>query len=120
MICIAVAAAAVSVFLVGRADAGEKGSLAIVEVNGREVKRVALGEGQKKRTFEVDGVDGHSVFEVEDGRIRMVSSACRDKLCVGVGPIDSGGRAIVCLPNRVVIRVTGVSRGAGGVDGVTE
>lgn len=114
------AAAAASMFLVSRANAGEKGSLAIVEVNGRETMRIALGDGQAERTFRVRGMSGPSTFEVVGGRVRMVKSACRDKLCIGVGLIDVPGRAIVCLPNRVTIRVTGRRGGNGGVDSVTE
>ena len=82
--------------------------------------RVALGAGQARRDFTVAGVQGRSTFQVSDGRIRMVRSACRDKICVGVGWIDTPGRSIVCLPNRIVIRVTGKRGGGGKVDSVTE
>jgi len=113
------AAAAASMFLVSRATAHEKGSLAVVEVNGREVRRITLGSDQSARTITVEGWNGPSTLEVKEGRVRMVKSACRDKLCVGVGWIDSGGRSIVCLPNRVVIKVTG-TRKSGKIDTVTE
>ncbi len=113
------ALAVISLVLVSRASAGEKGSIAVIEVNGKSVMRIALGKNQSSRRFEVRGVSGISTVEVKDGRVRMVESACRDKLCVGVGWIDSRGREIVCLPNRVVLRVTG-RRGGGEVDSVTE
>ena len=119
MVVLVVAVAAVSMVLVARASAGKKGSLAVVEVNGREVRRVALGAGQASRALTVDGWQGPSTFEIEDGRVRMTASDCRDKVCVGMGWIDTPGRSIVCLPNRVVIRVTG-GRKAGNVDTVTE
>jgi hypothetical protein len=112
-------AAAASMLIVSRATAGEKGSLAIVEVNGKEVRRVTLGSGQPARTITVKGWNGPSTFEVKEGRVRMVKSTCRDKICIGVGWIDTGGRSIVCLPNRVVIRVTG-KRTSGKIDTVTE
>jgi len=120
LVVLMVVAAAASMVLVSQANASEKGSLAIVEVNGREVMRVALGAGQASRDFTVKGVQGPSTFNVADGRVRMVRSDCRDKICVGVGWIDSPGRSIVCLPNRVVIRVTGKRGGGGKVDSVTE
>jgi hypothetical protein len=119
VVLLVLAAAGASMVLVSRANAGEKGSLAVVEVNGREVRRVTLGSGQAARTITVKGWQGPSTFEVKDGRVRMVKSACRDKICVGVGWIDSGGRSIICLPNRVVIRVTG-KRKTGKIDTVTE
>ena len=120
LVVLMVVAAAASMVLVSRANAGEKGSLAVVEVNGKEVMRVALGAGQASRDFTVKGVQGKSTFNVVDGKVRMVRSACRDKICVGVGWIDSPGKSIVCLPNRVVIRVTGKRGGGGKVDSVTE
>ncbi|MHB8895152.1 MAG: NusG domain II-containing protein [Candidatus Geothermincolia bacterium] len=120
LVVLFVAAAAVSLFLVSRANAGEKGTLAIIEVNGKEVKRIAIGEGQPARKFVVRGVDGTSTVVVKDGRIRMVQSHCRDKICVGVGWLDSRGKEIICLPNRVVVRVTGKRGGNGKVDTVTE
>lgn len=119
IVVLVAAAAAASMVVVARAGAGEKGSLAVVEVNGREVCRVTLGAGQARRAVSVDGWQGPSTFEIEDGRIRMIGSDCRDKVCVGMGWIDTPGRSIVCLPNRVVIRVTG-GRKAGNVDTVTE
>jgi hypothetical protein len=106
-------------FLVTRATAGEKGSLAVIEVNGREVRRVTLGANQPARTITVEGWNGPSTFEVKEGRVRMVRSTCRDKICIGVGWIDTNGRSIVCLPNRVVIRVTGTQK-SGKTDTVTE
>ena len=112
-------AAGGSIMFVSRANAGEKGSLAVIEVNGREVRRVTLGSGQAARTITVNGWQGPSTFEVKDGRVRMVESACRDKICIGVGWIDSDGQSIICLPNRVVIRITG-KRKSGKVDTVTE
>ena len=94
--------------------------MAVIEVNGKEVMRFAIGAGQASRDFTVKGIQGKRTFKISDGRVRMVRSACRDRICVGVGWIDSPGRSIVCLPNRVVIRVTGKRGGGGKVDSVTE
>jgi hypothetical protein len=119
LVVLILVAAAASMVLVARATAGEKGSLAIVEVNGNEVRRITLGSDQPAKTITVKGWNGPSTFEVEAGRVRMVRSSCRDKICIGVGWIDTAGRSIVCLPNRVVIRITG-SRKSGKIDTVTE
>lgn len=117
MVALAVAAGLASLFLITTASANDRGTMAVVQVNGRTVKRVTLSEGQPARSFTVRGSRGDSRFEVEDGRVRMVSSACRDKVCVGFGWVGDAGRSIVCLPNRTVIRVTG---GPARVDSVTE
>lgn len=117
IVVLAVAAGVLSLAFVSGAGSGDRGTMAVVEVNGRVVNRVTLAPGQKARRFTVDGWQGASTFEVEDGTVRMVESACRDKICVGLGRVGTAGRSVVCLPNRVVIRVTG---GTGRVDSVTE
>jgi hypothetical protein len=119
LVVLIAALAAVSLVMVTRADAKVRGSVAVVEVNGKVVRRITLGEGQATRRFTVEGLQGPSTFEVDDGRVRMVSSDCRDKVCIGMGWTETSGRSIVCLPNRVIIRITG-GRDPGKVDTVTE
>jgi len=95
----------------GRAARGSASEV-VVEVNGREVMRVSLGEGDGE--YEVEGFRGPSRFRVESGGVRMVDSDCPDKLCVGMGQVSRTGQAVVCLPNRVTLRL----EGSGGVDAV--
>lgn len=119
VVVLVVAAAVASMMMLTRARAGEKGSLAVVEVNGRQVKQYVLSSGQPARRFTVSGWNGPSTFEIKDGRVHMLASDCRDKICIGEGWADSPGDAIICLPNRVVIRVAG-SRSSGKTDTVTQ
>ena len=35
----------------------------------------------------------------------MESADCPDQICVKQKPVDESGRDIVCLPNKVVVRV---------------
>ncbi len=84
----------------------------VVEVNGAEVMRVPLDAGPAE--YQVEGFQGASRFRVEGGEVWMVDSACPDKLCVGMGRARKPGQAIVCLPNRVTLRL----EGEGGVDAV--
>ena len=119
LVALVIAASIASMVPVSRASAGEKGSLAIIEVNGEEVRRLELGDNQGYRTLKVQGAQGASTVVVEYGTVWMAESACRDKLCVGMGRIDSTGQSIVCLPNRVVIRITGGGKPR-DVDAITE
>lgn len=117
VVALAIAAGMTSLAFVSGAGASDRGTMAVVEVNGRVASRVTLAEGQPSRRFTVPGWQGPCTFEVEDGGVRMISSTCRDKICVGTGRVSTAGRSIVCLPNRVVVRVTG---GRGKIDSVTE
>ena len=42
---------------------------------------------------------------VKDGKVYVEHSDCKEQLCVHQTPITKDGGSIVCLPNRVVIRV---------------
>lgn len=57
------------------------------------------------RTFYVDG-EYRNVISVKDGRVAIVESNCPGTDCVHTGWISAAGRSIVCLPNRVEVRIT--------------
>jgi len=46
---------------------------------------------------------------VQDGRAAITGSDCPGQDCVHSGWISSAGRSIVCLPNRVELRIAGAS-----------
>lgn len=47
----------------------------------------------------------HNVIEVKNGKIHFKESNCPDKVCVRSGYASKGRPALVCLPNRVVIKL---------------
>lgn len=55
-----------------------------------------------------------NVVTIRDGKVWMASSTCPGEDCVHAGPISAPGRSIVCLPNRVEVRLVG--GGSGSVD----
>ncbi|MDR2202213.1 MAG: NusG domain II-containing protein [Clostridiales bacterium] len=68
------------------------------------------------RDREID-VGGLLTVVIKDGAVRVTEAACPDKLCIHQGAVRHAGRAIVCAPNGIVIRVTGGS--GGGSDAVS-
>ncbi len=50
-----------------------------------------------------DGIDMQIV--ISNGKVYVAHSDCKEQLCVHQTPITKDGGSIVCLPNRVVIRV---------------
>ena len=60
---------------------------------------------KRNRTLTVAGRLGPSVIEVRDGRVRFVSSPCRNKLCVRSGWLGRGGEFAACLPNGISLVV---------------
>ena len=55
---------------------------------------------------EIDG-DYHNVIEIRNGKVAVTASDCPGEDCVHSGWIGLVGRSIICLPNRVEIRITG-------------
>jgi len=49
----------------------------------------------------------YNILVIEDGEASVTEASCPDKLCVRQGKIRFDGQSIVCLPNRLVIEVTG-------------
>lgn len=52
-------------------------------------------------------INGGNTCEIKDGKARMISADCPDKLCVHSREISDTGESIVCLPNHVILKITG-------------
>ena len=96
-----VAVIAVSVMLCFLPFSQDSAAKAQIYLNGELIKTVSLDENQK---FKVEG-QYSSTIAVKDGAISFTDSNCPGQDCVHSGSIDGSGRSLVCLPNRVEIRV---------------
>jgi len=83
------------------------GQQATVLVDNREVKTLLLEPSGEKREITVQGLRGESVIRVDGSYISFIASACPDKLCIKMGAKSRPGEVLVCLPNRVVVRIEG-------------
>lgn len=57
----------------------------------------------KDCTFDINGTN---TIVIKNGAVRMENADCPDKLCVKQGNIYDSSKDIVCLPNKVVIKVS--------------
>ena len=80
----------------------EEGSTVIVSVNGDDKCEYSLSQNGE---YSLNG--GTNVIVIEDGAVYMKSADCPDRLCVHQGKKSMNGERIVCLPNRVEVRVEG-------------
>ena len=94
---LAVSAVLFAVFYGGR-SAGETFE---ITVNGK-----LYGAYRLDKDAEID-VDGHCTVQVKDGAVSVISADCPGKDCVHHKPISKSGERIICLPNGIVIRITG-------------
>jgi len=62
------------------------------------------------RTVRIPGPLGDTVVQLGEGSARVLSSPCREKICVRAGAIARPGQWVACLPNRVFLEIRGRSR----------
>ena len=77
---------------------------------GALVQTIRLTGQTKKKTVAIDG-DYHLEIQVDSGGVCVVHSDCPGQDCVHTGRITRSGQSIVCLPEQVVVQLTG---GGGG------
>ena len=58
-------------------------------------------------TLEVEGPYGTTVIEILNETVRVVDSPGRRKICVRQGKIAHSGAWLICLPNKVFIKIVG-------------
>lgn len=75
-----------------------------ITVSGKEYGVYSLDEDQ------VIKIGDTNVCEIKDNKVTMISAECPDQLCIHQGPIRLQGETIVCLPNKVVLEVTGIKQ----------
>lgn len=83
----------------------EEGSVVKVYQDGELIQEISLNTDKE---FVIEG-EYENVVTVKDGKAAITKSDCPGTDCVHSGWIHEAGRSIVCLPNRVELRVEGVS-----------
>lgn len=106
------AALAMLIFFV-TGQTGDGPRVARVYADGALIREMPL---DRDGDYTVDGAYRNRV-EVREGRVAITESTCPGEDCVHSGWISRPGRSVVCLPNRVEVRVEGAA-GAGDVDAV--
>lgn len=92
--------------LVGRNAAAQR-KTAVIEVDGREYARYAMDA--LDRPVQVD-VNGHNTVEIARDYACVVSADCPNQLDVRQGKIHTSGQIIVCLPNKMTVRIEGEAK----------
>lgn len=80
----------------------------VVLIDGEEIDRIPLEPNMEPREIRIDAGDGnYNILHVDYEDVRIVDASCRDSLCIKQGSIEYPGQSIVCLPNKVVIKIIG-------------
>lgn len=84
---------------------GAKGSYVKVSIDGKEATSFPLSEDLE---YVIEGyAGGVNTLVIKEGCAFLKDTSCPDHLCEKMGKISRKGQSVICLPNRVVIEVTG-------------
>lgn len=78
------------------------GKTAEIYSNNKLIKTVSLNKDDE---FTIKNGDNYNIIRVRNGKISVCESDCENQICVKQGEIDNSLLPIVCVPNRLVIRV---------------
>ena len=92
------------------AKTGKK--MVVIEVNGAPYATYRLEQISKPKTLQIQTAQGSQEIEITKEKVKIINSTCKDGLCLG--EIETPGSMLVCLPNRIIVRM----ETDGEVDGV--
>ncbi len=81
-----------------------EGASVLVTVDGKVYGEYPLDTDAEIR---IGDQDAYNLLVINDGKTQIAEASCPDKLCVNQGKICFDGQSIICLPNKVVVEVTG-------------
>ena len=88
-----------------RGGTPKTGPVLEVRVDGELVQSYPLDRETDVVLQGVNGGTNH--LHIADGQAWLSEASCPDKVCVHMGKISEAGQSIICLPNRMVLEVTG-------------
>lgn len=100
-----VLAAAALLFIGNRLIFSKPPMMVEVSVDGSVIKTLPLNQDTEVTIDGYGGGTNHLVIKGE--RVCASGASCPDKVCVNQGWISRTGESIVCLPNRMIARITG-------------
>ena len=99
------------------------GCIAEIYQDGRLLQSIPLAQVQESYTIEIINDNGcTNRIEVHTSGIGVIWADCPDQLCVHQGFSETPAIPIVCLPNRLVIRLrpeSGKENGSDTTDAIT-
>ena len=97
----------INVFLIlngGKTAVKSNSKTAYIQSNNELVSEYVLTEDVKDEVT-IETETGYNVMHIENGQIWIQEASCPDKICILQGKISKNGEAILCIPNRLFIKI---------------
>ena len=91
------------VFLILQLTA-EDGAVVEVVEDGEVIAEFSLDEDI---TYEIVTDSGTNTLVIEGGAASVTDADCADKICVNHAAISKDGESIICLPHKIMVRISG-------------
>ena len=89
----------------------------VVSVDGKKIAEYPL---KKDAKYELSGSHlGTNTLVIQSGKAYISEANCPDKQCMKQGKISRAGEMLVCLPNRVVVKIVDSKKNEPVIDGVS-
>ncbi|MBR3866553.1 MAG: NusG domain II-containing protein [Butyricicoccus sp.] len=75
--------------------------------DGEIIQKIALTDTVHETVTIEGAVTNH--IEITAEGVHFLESSCPDQVCVRSGLLTRAGQSAVCLPNRVIVRLTGAA-----------
>ena len=109
-VCLVLAGAVMSLAAL---TSGKEGANVVITVDDSVYGTYPLSEDREITVSR----NGHmNKITIKDNTVQMSEADCSNRLCIKTGRISRTNEAIVCLPNRVMVKITG---GDSDVDVIT-
>ena len=59
-----------------------------------------------KEEIKIKSKEGYNIVKIHDKGVEIIEASCPDKVCIHQGFITKSSESIVCLPNKVHIKIT--------------
>lgn len=92
----------------------QRGQFVSIVVDGRLAYRFNLSE---EKEINVQGKLGKTCVKLVKGCVWISETPCPQKICMKMGKISRSGEMIVCVPNRILVKIEGEKKQI--LDGIT-
>ncbi|MBI5207975.1 MAG: NusG domain II-containing protein [Candidatus Firestonebacteria bacterium] len=76
-----------------------------IEIDGNPYKTLNI---DKNSIVELKGITGIIRIEIKNKKVRIINSTCPNQICVKTGWIEKTGDILICLPNKLVVKISGI------------
>lgn len=92
-------------------------NVAKIYSNGELIEQYDLDSNYQKE-LTIENGDNYNTLEIRDGQVYIKDANCKDKLCVHQGKIHKDGELIVCIPNRLIVKIEGNNQNESDIDNI--